>query len=452
MTGQQDLDRALAAWFDDEAPAPPPAEPLAGVLEATRRLRPRPALVAGFGSHWIGGATYGVRAEAPMFRRSLVLALVALLAVALVGVAAIVGSRLLVPQPVRLPDGVIDELVSVPGLSRPMARPVLAPLPDGRVLVMGAGSDGEDPTPSAELYDPATGASVPVGPMVPVQWVGSATPLRDGRVLIFGGEGITQIFDPDTLRFSPVGAMVTPRPGGTLATRLGDGRVLVVGGGNLDAELFDPDTLTFSKSGTMVAMPVEAAALAILPDGRVFVLAGLMTPDGAWWSEAEIYDPTTETFRAAGRTPDLGAAEPIGMPNGRVLLLGSSGIAGRDGGQAAIWDPATRVFSPLADPWGNVSKATLLDDGRILVLGFVQFPREHTRCQVRTEHACSWAGIYDSATGATTLVPLPTAWQPSLTPLPDGRVLVVGGVASGENGPAPAGGGAPAVPTVQIYQ
>jgi hypothetical protein len=451
MTGQQDLDRALDAWCADEALAPPPTEPLVRVLAATSHLRPRPALVAGFGSHWIDDATYGARAEAFRLRPLLVLALVALLTVALVGAAAIVGGRLLAPQPAPLPDGVLDELVSVPGLSRPMARPVLAPLPDGRVLVMGAGNDGEDQTPSAELYDAAAGTSVPVGPMVPVQWVASATPLRDGRVLIIGGEGQTQIFEPDTLRFSPVGAMVTPRRDGTLATLLGDGRVLVVGGGNLEAELFQPDTLTFSKTGAMAAMPVESPALAILPDGRVFVPAGLMTPDGSWWTEAEIYDPTTETFRAAGRTPDLGAAEPIAMPDGRVLLLGSRGISGRDGGQASIWDPATRDFSPLADPWGNVSRATLLDDGRILMLGYVQFPRDRTKCQVRTEHACSWAGIYDPATGATAFVAPPTAWQPSLTRLTDGRVLVVGGLVNGENGPAPAGDSAPAVPTVQVY-
>jgi hypothetical protein len=237
------------------------------------------------------------------------------------------------------------------------------------------------------------------------------------------------------------------------AALLSDGRVLVVGSEAFEAQLFDPETLTFSKTGaTMAAKPVDSAGLATLPDGRVFVQAGLMTPDGAWWTEAELYDPAKGTFSAAGRWPDFNVAEPIVMPDGRVLLLGSRGIAGRDGGQAAIWDPATRAFSSLADPWGNVSRATLLDDGRILILGFVQFPREWTKCQLRTGHACSWAGIYNPATGATTFVAPTTAWQPSTTRLADGRVLVVGGLVNGENGPAPAGDSAPAVPTVQIYK
>jgi hypothetical protein len=381
----------------------------------------------------------------------MVVALVALLTVALVGAAAIVGARLLVPHPAPPPDGVLDELVSVSGLSRPMARPALASLPDGRVLVMGAGSDGEDQTPSAELYDPEQGTSVAVGPMVAVPWVKSATRLMDGRVLVIGGEGVAQIFDAETMRFAPVGAMVTPRPD-TVATLLHDGRVLVIGLG-LSAELFDSDTLTFSETGSMAATPVEAAAIATLPDGRVFVPAGLQTiPDTEWAIEAEIYDPGTGTFSAAGRMPDFGVVAAIAIPDGHVVVVGSSGMSGENLGRAAVWDPATRAFTPIADPPGKVSKATLLDDGRILLLGFVQFPRDPAKCPVGTQQACSWAGIYDPSTGETTLVPPPSAWQPSLTRLTDGRVLVVGGLVSGEIGPAPAGNSAPAVPTVQIFQ
>ncbi len=46
MTAQNDLDRALGAWFHGDATTAPPPEPLARVIESTRTLRPRPALVA----------------------------------------------------------------------------------------------------------------------------------------------------------------------------------------------------------------------------------------------------------------------------------------------------------------------------------------------------------------------------------------------------------------------
>jgi len=452
MTAQNDLDRTLDTWLGAQAASAPPPEPLLRILETTRGRRPRPALLAGIGSHWVDrGARTGVRGGMANLRPALIIVLVALLALALVGAVLLAGSRLLAPKSLPIPHTDLLELVSAAGLSRPMAGPVLAQLQDGRVLVMGAGSHGEDQTPSAELYDPEHGTSVAVGPMVPVPWVHSATRLMDGRVLVIGGEGVAQIFDPATMRFVPAGAMVSPRPD-TVATLLHDGRVLVIGLG-LSAELFNPDTLTFSETGSMAATPVEAAAIATLPDGRVFVPAGVQTiPDTEWAIEAEIYDPGTRTFSAAGRMPDFGVVAAIALADGRVLVVGSVGMSGENRGRAAIWDPATRAFSRVADPPGRVSIGTMLDDGRILLLGFVQFPRDRAGCQVGTQHACTWAGIYDLATGATTLVTPPTAWAPSVVRLADGRVLVVGGTISGEIGPAPDVNDQPAVSTVQIFQ
>ena len=79
------------------------------------------------------------------------------------------------------------------------------------------------------LYDPATGVSVPVGPLVsPDRMLGSAVRLRDGRVLV-AGDGVSEVFDPTTLQFAPVGPMLTARSFPGLAP-LPDGRVLVAGG------------------------------------------------------------------------------------------------------------------------------------------------------------------------------------------------------------------------------
>ena len=99
MTAQNDLDRTLGAWFHGDATTTPPSEPLARVIESTRTLRPRPALVARIGSDWVGtGATSG-RGRVADLRPAVVFALVALLAVALAGGALLVGSRLIAPRP-----------------------------------------------------------------------------------------------------------------------------------------------------------------------------------------------------------------------------------------------------------------------------------------------------------------------------------------------------------------
>ena len=105
MTAQNDLDRALGAWFGEEDRAAPPPEPLARVIESTRTIRPRPALTAGVGSHWVGaGSARGVQGGIGSLRPALVIALIALLALALAGGALLVGSRLVAPTTPSLTD------------------------------------------------------------------------------------------------------------------------------------------------------------------------------------------------------------------------------------------------------------------------------------------------------------------------------------------------------------
>ena len=434
MTAQNELDRALGAWFDAEAAPAPPPEPLVRILETTSGQRPRPSFVAGIGSHWVGGSTSGVRAGIASLRPVFVVALVALLALALVGGAVLVGSRLVAPL---LPKQhtYSDEFIQAPDLPRAMGWPLVAPLLDGRVLVTGVPNNGEDPTPIALLYDPLTGVSTPVGPLV-AGFVGSvAVRLLDGRVLIMGDRA-AQIFDPTTMRFAPVGAMVDPRVDYAVAL-LHDGRVLLAGGSGVggflsSAELFDPDSLTFSPTGPM-GTPGYGGPMATLPDGRVFAAS----------IPAEVYDPTTGSFSAAGSmsTP-FRVSSVISLPDGRVIVFGSAGYAIKHP-HAGVWDPTSLTFLTAVDPPGQVHSATLLDDGRILLIGG-QFPGRDP----------IWSGIYDPATGVTTLNQAPEAWWPTATRLSDGRVLLVGGLRDGEFHVGPNGGmeDAPAVPTVQIFR
>ena len=96
----------------------------------------------------------------------------------------------------------------------------------------------------------------------------------------------------------PTGSMVTPRSDHT-AVRLLDGRVLVVGGRDgqtnlTSAELYDPATGTWSAAGS-ISKPLVAATL--LRDGKVLILVG--HADGGPRS-AEVYDPASGTWTATG--------------------------------------------------------------------------------------------------------------------------------------------------------
>ena len=115
-------------------------------------------------------------------------------------------------------------------------------LQDGRVLVTGGRSPQDSVYKSAETYDPATGTFRPAGSMGDGRQQHTATLLPDGRVFIAGGYwsdgqnwrvlSSTEMFDPATGHFSPIGSMGTPRSGHT-ATLLNDGRVLIAAGGDI---------------------------------------------------------------------------------------------------------------------------------------------------------------------------------------------------------------------------
>jgi YD repeat-containing protein len=410
MTAQNDLDRTLGTWFHGGATTTPPPEPLARAIEVTRNVRPRPALVARIGSAWIGaGGANGVRGGIAGLRPAFVVALVTLLALALAGGAVLVGSRLSPPPPT--PHVYLNKLVSAPDLPTPMGAPTVATLLDGRVLVM---SNSRLPN-TALLYDPSTGVSIPAGPLVsPDRMLGSAVRLRDGRVLVTG-DGVTEVFDPTTLQFAPVGPMVTARSFPGLAL-LPDGRVLVAGGvqsgGQMQlrsAELLDPDTLSFSPTG---AMSFDGGPMGTLPDGRVFVASS---------PNAEVYDPRSGTFAFAGIIPS-GVTAATALPDGRVVVVGVTGF--QSGGYVGVWDPTGRTYRQVYDGPDPLFAATLLDDGRVLVTG---------------GRGAAWAGVLDPATAQITPVSAPAASRPASTRLLDGRVLIVGGLET-------------AVPTVQIFQ
>jgi N-acetylneuraminic acid mutarotase len=104
-------------------------------------------------------------------------------------------------------------------------------LADGRVLVAGGGWYST----RAELYDPATNSWTRTGNMNVGRIAFTGTLLRDGRVLVVGGNSLggvqasAELYDPSTGRWASTGSPRTPRRDHT-ATLLPNGTVLVAGG------------------------------------------------------------------------------------------------------------------------------------------------------------------------------------------------------------------------------
>jgi galactose oxidase-like protein len=252
-------------------------------------------------------------------------------------------------------------------------------LADGRVLVVGGWTGERGVSASAEIYDPARRGFVPAPPLAGARAGHTATLLADGRVLLVGGSAgddgealaAAEIFDPVTVRFIVTGAPAAARVGHT-ATLLADGRVLIVGGragrGGLVAvaERYDPATGRFSAAGPLNVPRYKHAAIR-LDDGRVLVVGGSSERD--WrgqYRDAEIYDPTTGTFRPAGT---LGRARfklpqaVVRLADGTVLIAGGSRTLERFGSGAGF-----AVAGELDGP-RYYATATALRDGSVLIAG-----------------------------------------------------------------------------------
>ncbi|WNG27104.1 kelch-like protein [Cystobacter fuscus] len=185
-----------------------------------------------------------------------------------------------------------------------------------------------------------------------------------------------------------------------------------------------PPVGSWARTGSMV-QPRRAHRATVLSDGKVLVSGGVLEEyevDAYSYKTAEVYDPATGTWRLTGSMADERAYHTLTpLPDGKVLVVGGTGldaVEGTVGGveTAEVYDPATGVWSPtgsMADERTHHT-ATPLPDGKVLVVGGGNRPT---------------AELYDPATGtwsATGSMASPR-YDHTATLLPDGKVLVAGG-------------------------
>jgi hypothetical protein len=298
-----------------------------------------------------------------------------------------------------------------------------------REVLINRGTGG-----GAELYDPVTGAFSPAGPSLGGGFAqgSTATRLQDGRVLIVGGSP-AEIYNPPTGTFTPAGSLNVARVAHT-ATLLGNGKVLIVGGQDLGvqqhiaaAELYDPVTNSFTLTGFLNVGRFSHIAT-LLQDGRVLIAGGgQITSPGfsTSLSSAELYDPATGAFSPTGNLPQprccfLSSNEAPLLNNGKVLIVGGATTQA-----AEIFDPATGTFSPT----GSMSiarsalTATVLSSGQVLVAGgVITLPGGGPGTTNLVE-------IYDPVSGAFSPAAsmIQARQQHTATLLANGQVLVTGG-------------------------
>ena len=290
----------------------------------------------------------------------------------------------------------------------------------GDIVMIAGGGDSGEQIDSVELYDPVANTWRAGAPMGVPRAGHTATLLGDGRVMVAGGTNnrtgllaSTEIYDPlaDTWRPGPP---LNRLRSGHVAVALSDGSVMVIGGMSYLAE----------------RRVVEAEATSPVTDEPVAVIPDLdVTAEGAI-GDVEIYTLAEAQWRPwpAMSVPRTMTAIAV-MAGDRVAVIdGATGSLGdmlagipadfREIASIEIFDPSTQSWSSGAKPANTRTghSATVLSDGRILVLGGITGWSRVTKAEIYDPRDGGWSD------------PIPldlTVMDHTATPLRDGRILVV---------------------------
>ena len=322
-------------------------------------------------------------------------------------------------------------------------------LPNGEVLVAGGSPDDNSPAlASAELYNPTTGTWTETGSMRAVRSMHTATLLPNGEVLVAGGSpnnvselASAELYNPTTGTWTQTGSMNFGRFSHA-AVLLPNGDVLVVGGFSSppfpDAETYDPSTGTWTATAGL--NPSTSIPIVLLPNEEVLAIG----------YPPELYEPSANLWSPTGAIP--GADNYNGpfftnltvLDNGTALIAGGFGFEGGvNGAYPPI--PTAYVYQPSTGTWattGNMTAArdsavaTRLQDGTVLAFGGNSDGSPSS--ELYDPSTGTWSATGNMVTARYTLFVTPA------TILPDGRVLVTGGVSSASTNTS-------ALPNAELY-
>jgi lactonase family protein with 7-bladed beta-propeller len=228
------------------------------------------------------------------------------------------------------------------------------------------------PNCGGEIYDPSTGKSTALPPVLNKLFLQVFAKLADGELLFhmnppywdwrrFGGPGAhpgdldprfkqydpqeVSIFDAKTGKAKPAGRM-PDRLISLNSVTLKDGTVFIAGGtddspttdslSSSRAELYDPVAGAFVELGPLLRKRDGGCALTLLKDGRVLISGGR--------NDVELFDPATRRFSPGGTMNNFHAGvNPLLLNDGTVLIAGNDFNGRGDAPQTIeIYHPLSR--------------------------------------------------------------------------------------------------------------
>jgi N-acetylneuraminic acid mutarotase len=242
------------------------------------------------------------------------------------------------------------------------------------------------------------------------------------------------------------------------STLLPNGKLLIAGGIDYKSDyidstdIYDPGNNTWTTGPSMNSARYAHTAT-LLPNGKVLVVGGY---NGANLNSAEVYDPNSGSLGSWTNVKPMNIARYYHtatlLQNGKVLVVGGTTISSSSANKAALLskgkllvaanagpdsvEPSVELYDPVANTWTIVAplnvpryahSATLLPDGKVLVAGGVDGVGWYSET----------AEVYDPNAGSLGTWTLTASMKTgrtihSATLLPNGKVLVAGGELIGD--------------------
>ncbi|QRN97652.1 hypothetical protein JRI60_00740 [Archangium violaceum] len=342
---------------------------------------------------------------------------------------------------------VVDERAP---MSRPRVGHTATRLASGKVLVAGGVSEfvsTQTPTvasvpsvleSSAELYEPSTETWAPTGALSQPRFEHQAHLLPSGKVLVVGGlwagaggasepraATAVELYEPSTGTWK-VASELRELASVKRSVLLASGKVLMLGvesTGQSRNALYDPEANSWSPAAALPSEAVLDDAL-LLPSGKVLAIGTHPIPgrngspadttSGAW-----SYNPGTNTWTILGglRTTEKTLDTTLSLlSSGQVLCLYRQPAQG--GVRAELYHPETNTWiAATPPPSANPSRFAL----RPLHSGLMLFSSDTLDWRMRAfdPNRTNWHLVGH--------LPADLPWGMTVTPLPSGQTLLVGG-------------------------
>ncbi len=313
-------------------------------------------------------------------------------------------------------------------LSHPRAYAAALALPSGEILVVG-GLDREDPdvtNTESELVNVKTGAVTVLHQALLGRLHQTMTRGVGDRVVVAGGVKFLKtywdpvdrvdVYVPAERKWLAASPLIDARSDHA-ATALQTGMVMVIGGNQgprllQSVEIYDVKNDRWFRASPLPGPRTELSAFT-LPDGRVLV-AGGVDATGKATNTTFIYNPPADQW-SEGPPMTLARVQhtAVQLANGDILFIGGDGAAS---GTSERYDARLEKFilsGTLVDP-RQAAQAAMLPDGRVVLVGGMP-PRNDEFAPLRS------AEIWDAVTGQWRELP------PSPTPRAWPSILTIGG-------------------------